>query len=62
MNMGPPQLSTFRGPCYNELLANLCTERNWGLIKNTNITKDHLNNYGLHLNKGGRLFIAHTKK
>ncbi len=34
---------------YNELLANLCIERNWGLIKNTNIEKGHLNNYGLHL-------------
>ena len=38
---------------YNELLANLCIERNWGLIKNTNIKKDHLNNYGIHLNKSG---------
>ena len=47
---------------YNELLANLCTERNWGLIKNSNIKKDHLNNYGLHLNLRGSTVLAKNFK
>ncbi|CAB3976566.1 Furin [Paramuricea clavata] len=47
---------------YNELLANLCTERNWGLIKNSNIKKDHLNNYGLHLNPRGSTVLAKNFK
>ena len=47
---------------YNELLANLCTERNWGLIKNSNIKKDHLNNYGLHLNPRGMTVLAKNFK
>ena len=47
---------------YNKLLANLCTERNWGLIKNSNIKKDHLNNYGLHLNPRGTTVLPKNFK
>ena len=43
---------------YNEKLENLCLERNWGLIKHDNITKVHLNNYGLHLNQRGTATLA----
>jgi Trp operon repressor len=47
---------------YNELLANLCIERNWGLIKNTNIKKGHLNNYGLNLNECGSAVLTKNIK
>ena len=47
---------------YNKKLDNLCTERNWGLIKHNNITKSHLNNYGLHLNQRGTTTFAMNLK
>ena len=38
----------------NNGLARLCEARNWGLIKNNNITENLLNDSaGLHLNKQG---------
>ena len=42
----------------NNGLARLCETRNWGLIKNNNITGNLLNNSGLHLNKQGTAVLA----
>ena len=43
---------------YSEKLENLCNERNWGFIKHDNITKAHINNFGLHLNQRGTATLA----
>ena len=47
---------------YNKKLDNLCTECNWGHIKHNNITKSHLNNYGLHLNQRGTTALVRNLK
>jgi hypothetical protein len=47
---------------YNELLTNIGIERNWGLVKNTNIKKSHFNYYGLHLNESGSAVLAKNIK
>ncbi len=47
---------------YNKGLAQLCIEQNWSLIKHNNISINHLNNYGLHLNKQGTSVIAKNIK
>ncbi|CAB4000157.1 Hypothetical predicted protein [Paramuricea clavata] len=47
---------------YNKGLAQLCTERNWCLIRHNNIDVNHLNNYGLHLNKQGTSVLAKNIK
>ena len=46
----------------NNSLARLCETRNWGLIKNNNITGNLLNNSGLHLNKQGTAALAKNIK
>ena len=46
----------------NNSLARLCETRNWGLIKNNNITGNLLNNSGLHLNKQGTATLAKNIK
>ena len=46
----------------NNSLARLCETRNWGLIKNNNITGNLLNNSGLHLNKQGTAVVAKNIK
>ena len=46
----------------NDGLARLCEARNWGLIKNNNITENLLNNSGLHLNKQGTAALAKSIK
>lgn len=43
---------------FNKKLDDLCTEHNWGFIKHDNITKVHLNSYGLHLNQRGTSTLA----
>ena len=43
---------------YNSLLVKICSEQQWGLINNNNLAKDHLNDYGLHLNKNGSAQLA----
>ena len=47
---------------FNKKLDELCTEHNWGLIKHDNITRVHLNNYGLHLNQRGTSTLAGNVK
>ncbi|CAB4024720.1 Furin [Paramuricea clavata] len=48
---------------FNKKLDELCTEHNCrGLIKHDNITKVHLNNYGLHLNQKGTSTLAGNVK
>lgn len=47
---------------YNRGLDQLCSEHNWGLIKHNNITTNHLNDYGLHLNKQGTSALAKNIK
>ncbi|CAB3982729.1 Scavenger receptor cysteine-rich type 1 M130 [Paramuricea clavata] len=47
---------------YNKGLAQLCIERNWCLIRHNNIDVNHLNNYGLHLNKQGTSVLAKNIK
>jgi hypothetical protein len=47
---------------YNKGLAQLCIEQNWSLIKHNNISINHLNNYGLHLNKQGTSVLAKNIK
>ena len=46
----------------NNSLARLCETRNWGLIKNNNITGNLMNNSGLHLNKQGTAALAKNIK
>ena len=40
----------------NTLLAKVCSDNAWDLIKHHNIKKKHLNQYGVHLNKIGLLY------
>ena len=42
----------------NSILTKCCRQRNWGLIRHNNIGANHLNNYGLHLNKLGTAVLA----
>ena len=42
----------------NNLISKLCRQRSWGLIRHNNITTNHLNSYGLHLNKAGSSVFA----
>jgi lysophospholipase L1-like esterase len=45
----------------NELnckLSQVCHNNKWGILNHTNITADHLNPYGLHLNKQGTAKLA----
>lgn len=46
----------------NNGLSRLCEAKNWGLIKNNNITGNLLNNSELHLNKQGTAVLAKNIK
>ena len=39
-------------------LSQVCHNNKWGVLNHTNITADHLNPYGLHLNKQGTAKLA----
>ena len=39
-------------------LSQVCQNNNWGLLNHNNVTADHLNPYGLHLNKQGTAKLA----
>ena len=56
-----PTLTNKVNLVYNSL-ARLFETRNWGLIKNNNITGNLLNNSGLHLNKQGTTALAKNIK
>jgi hypothetical protein len=48
---------------YNKGISpTICIERNWCLIRHNNIDVNHLNNYGLHLNKQGTSVLAKNIK
>jgi hypothetical protein len=47
---------------YKRGLAQSCIEQNWCLIRHNNINVNHLNNYGLHLNKQGTSVLANNIK
>ena len=42
----------------NNLISKFCRQRSWGLIRHNNITTNHLNSYGLHVNKAGSSVFA----
>ena len=42
----------------NELLEHYCKLNKWALIKHSNIESNHLNSYGLHLNRSGTAILA----
>ena len=42
----------------NELLKHYCKLNKWALIKHNNIESNHLNSYGLHLNRSGTALLA----
>ena len=42
----------------NELLEHYCKLNKWALIKHSNIESNHLNSYGLHLNRSGTAMLA----
>lgn len=44
----------------NKVLRTFCKSRDWILISHNDITKDHLNSKGLHLNKNGISQLAKT--
>ena len=44
----------------NNLISKFCRQRTWGLVRHNNITTNHLNSYGLHLNKAGSSVFAKT--
>ena len=44
------------------LLAKICSDNGWDLMKHHNIKKKHLNQYGVHLNKNGTAILAQNFK
>ena len=47
----------------NKLLNRYCKQNGWGIIRNNNITKHHLDERGLHLNgKGTSIMVSNLVK
>ena len=44
----------------NKLLYKFCNQNGWALIKHNSITKEHLNDGGLHLSDQGNSIIANN--
>ena len=42
----------------NEQLEHHCKSNKWAFTKHSNIESNHLNSYGLHLNKSGTALLA----